>query len=45
MQFYVKFKVLIIITVKNIIFWDVLWHSLVEVYRIFGSKHCLHLQD
>jgi hypothetical protein len=29
---------------KNAIFWDVTFYSLVGVYQRFGGIYCLHLQ-
>jgi hypothetical protein len=44
MNFHVKFEVITSMTMKNTVFWDMMPHSLVEVYQCFGGAYCLHLQ-
>jgi hypothetical protein len=39
-----RFGVLMAVTMKNIIFWDVTLCSLIEVYWCFRGMYCLHLQ-
>jgi hypothetical protein len=28
---------------RNTVFWDMMPHSLVEIFRHFGGRYCLHL--
>jgi hypothetical protein len=42
--YYVGFDVLTVVTMKNIILWNVTSYSQVEFHRRFGGMYCFHLQ-
>jgi hypothetical protein len=44
MNFHVKFEVITSVIMKNMVFWDMMPHILLEVYQCFGGTYCLHLQ-
>jgi hypothetical protein len=39
----VRSEVLTAVTVKNIVFWDIMLCTLVEVYRRFRGMYCLQV--
>jgi hypothetical protein len=41
---YAGLEVLVVVTVKSTIFWDVAPYHLLEVYPCFRGIYCLHLQ-
>jgi hypothetical protein len=45
MFLYVRFEAVTAVTMKSVIFWDVTPYSLVEAYRHFRGKYCIHIQD
>jgi hypothetical protein len=42
---YAGFEVLMAVTVRSCILWDMMQCSLVEIFQRFGAICCLHLQD